>query len=165
MGCLFPERKHQHKECIERVRSSAIELVNRSGRKFGANQLRVFDTLLQDHNATSAYDLVERIARCGKRLQPVQVYRALDGLIEIGIVHRVQSRNAYVACDSLGDCHNPQFLLCSSCNRVAELASNTVASVISKTAKQANFVLQQGLVELIGLCPDCAENQNEQKPI
>ncbi len=77
MDRLFPEQKHQHKECIERVRSSAIELVKSSGRKFGANQLRVFNALLQDHNATSAYDLVERLARCGKRLQPVQVYRAL----------------------------------------------------------------------------------------
>ncbi len=160
MDRLFPEQKHQHKECIERIRSSAIELVKHSGRKFGANQLQVFDALLQDHNATSAYDLVERLAPGGKRLQPVQVYRALDGLMELGIVHRVQSRNAYIACDCLGHCHSPQFLLCSSCDRVAELASNAVTSVISKTVEQANFALQQGLVELIGLCSDCAENQS-----
>lgn len=155
MPSLFPDIKHQHHDCVESAKMRAFKLAEDTGKKFGANQVRVLEALLQDHRAASAYEIVERMAESGKRLQPVQVYRALDTLMELGLVHRVQSINAYVACTTEDACHNPQLLFCSSCKRVAELASDTISALISKTAKQSQFKLDHGLVELVGLCPDC----------
>jgi len=154
---LFPDIKHHHHNCIENAKLRAFKLVKDAGKKFGANQVRVLEALLQDHRAASAYEIVERVAESGKRLQPVQVYRALDTLMEMGLAHRVQSINAYVACTTEEACHNPQLLFCSSCKRVAELASDTISALISKTAKQSQFKLNYGLVELVGLCPDCTD--------
>lgn len=155
MASLFPDIEHHHNSCVENAKLRAFKLVKDAGKKFGANQIRVLETLLQDHRAASAYEIVDRMAESGKRLQPVQVYRALDTLIELGLVHRVQSISAYVACTTKDVCHNPQLLFCSSCKRVAELASDTISALISKTAKQSQFKLDYGLVELVGLCPDC----------
>ncbi|MBL4599705.1 MAG: transcriptional repressor [Rhizobiaceae bacterium] len=157
MASLFPDIKHQHRNCIESAISRAFRLAEDNGKKFGANQVRVLEALLQDHKAVSAYDIVDRINDTGKRLQAVQVYRALDSLMELGLVHRVQSANAYIACTIEDECRNPQLLFCSSCKRVAELASESISALISKTAKQSHFKLEQGLVELVGLCPDCVD--------
>lgn len=157
MPSLFPTTGHQHKACIESAKTRAFKLAEDAGKKFGANQVRVLEALLQNHRAASAYEIVERMAENGKRLQPVQVYRALDTLMELGLVHRVQSINAYVACTTEDECHNPQLLFCSSCKRVAELANDAISALISKTAKQSQFKLDYGLVELVGLCPECSD--------
>ncbi len=53
----------------------------------------------------SAYDVIDRLARdgdareSGKRLAPISVYRALDFLVANNFAHRIESKNAYVACD------------------------------------------------------------------
>lgn len=155
MASLFPDIKHHHHLCVENAKQRASKLANVGGKKFGANQTLVLDALLLNHQASSAYEIVECIAKTNKRLQPVQVYRALDTLINMGLVHRVQSMNAYIACTSDEEHHIPQLLFCSSCKRVAELTNNTISSLISKTVKQAQFKLDYGLVELVGLCPEC----------
>jgi len=128
-----------------------------AGKKFGANQLLVLDALLEDHKAVSAYDIVERIAEVADRLQPVQVYRALDVLLGLGLVHRLQSRNAYVACNNFDECEAPQLLYCSSCEQVAEISGGALSKLIARTAQQNHFKLEHGLVEMIGLCPECTD--------
>ncbi|MBL1421367.1 MAG: transcriptional repressor [Alphaproteobacteria bacterium] len=155
MASLFPDIKHSHHRCVKSAKLRATKLAEESGKKFGANQVLVFDALLQSHQASSAYEIVESVAKNGKRLQAVQVYRALETLIKMGIVHRIQSMNAYIACTSDEEHHNPQLLFCSSCKRVAELTSPTISELISKTAEQTQFKLEYGLVELVGLCPEC----------
>lgn len=157
MNPIFPQPKHSHKACVKRARSRADKMAGDAGKKFGANQLLVLDALLEDHKAVSAYDVVERIAAVADRLQPVQVYRALDVLLELGLVHRLQSRNAYVACSSLEKCEAPQLLFCSSCEQVAEISGGALSKLIAKTAHQNHFKLEHGLVEMIGLCPECVD--------
>lgn len=158
MPNLFPSLQHSHHRCVKSAKLRAAKLAEDTGKKFGANQVQVLDALLQNHQASSAYEIVECVAESGKRLQAVQVYRALEILIKMGLVHRIQSMNAYIACTSdEEEHHNPQLLFCSSCKRVAELTSDTISTLISKIAKQTQFKLDYGLVELVGLCPECTD--------
>lgn len=154
---IFPEPGHAHRPCVARAKSRAARLADESGKKFGANQLLVLDALLQNHKAVSAYDIVERIAKVAGRLQPVQVYRALDVLLSLGLAHRLQSKNAYVACNNQDKCEAPQLLYCSSCEQVAEISGGALPKLIARTAQQNHFKLEHGLVELIGLCPECTD--------
>ena len=153
---IFPDSKHAHKSCVARLHSHVDRIVDESGKKFGANQLLVLDALIQDHKAVSAYEIVERIAKTDGRLQPVQVYRALDGLLKLGLVHRLQSKNAYVACNNFDKCEAPQLFYCSSCEQVAEISGGALPQQIDRIAQENSFKLDHGLVELIGQCSECS---------
>ena len=155
MGQVFRSSKHSHEVCIKRAKSRATGLAESTGKKFGANQLLVLDILLQDHKAISAYEIVERIAGIADRIQPVQVYRALDVLLKLGLVHRLESKNAYVACSDHEKCETPQFLHCSSCEQVAELPGEALSKMIAEFAQQNHFKLDHCLIEMVGLCPEC----------
>ena len=85
-------------------------------------------------------------------------YRALDFLINLGLVHRLNSLNAFVACMAVGKDHTPQFLICRQCKNVGELNSNRVSERIEKDAVEAGFQVDQQLVEVIGICYECAES-------
>ena len=156
MKSIFPKAKHAHQSCVARLNSRVAGIVDESGKKLGANQLHVLKALMEDHKAVSAYEIVERIAATDIRLQPVQVYRALDGLLKLGLVHRLQSKSAYVACTSLEKCEAPQLFYCSSCERVAEISGGSLPQHIAKIAQDHDFQLEQGLVEFIGHCPECS---------
>ncbi|MCP4185379.1 MAG: transcriptional repressor [Hyphomicrobiales bacterium] len=156
MNSIFPKPKHAHKSCVARLNSRVAKIANESGKKFGANQLLVLNALIEDHKAISAYEIVERIVRTNGRLQPVQVYRALDGLLKLGLVHRLRSKNAYVACNNFDICEAPQLFYCSSCEQVAEISGGALPQHIARIAQENSFKLDHGLVELIGQCSECS---------
>ena len=59
---------------------------------------RVLEALLASHQPLGAYELIDRLAVRGARPAPITIYRALDFLREQGLVHRIESRNAFIAC-------------------------------------------------------------------
>lgn len=156
MSSIFPKPKHAHKSCVAQLKSHVAKITDESGKKFGANQILVLDALMRDHKAVSAYEIVERIAKASNRLQPVQVYRALEALLKLGLVHRLQSKNAYVACNNFDTCEAPQLFYCSSCEQVAEISGGALPAHIAAIALEHDFKLEHGLVELIGYCSECS---------
>ena len=99
------------------------------------------------------YTLLDRIGRGGFGV----VYRALDHLLDLGQVHRVESMNAYVACCDPGHRHaTAVFAICDSCETIAELPGERVLRGIANEAKRAGFATRQATVEIKGLCATCA---------
>ena len=89
---------------------------------------RVLEALHGSDKPLGAYDLVEMLGSQGRRMAPITVYRALDFLIEQGLVHRLASRNAYIASSNVsGDRTTTAFLICEGCGDVNEIASPDVA--------------------------------------
>lgn len=118
----------------------------------------VLEELLQAGRVLGAYDLIELLAkRLGKRMAPVTIYRALDFLVEAGLVHRIESRNAFLACPA-GHAHHPNavFLICDCCGRVAEAASAGIESEIAALAAKTGFFTKSRVIEMTGLCAECA---------
>jgi Fur family zinc uptake transcriptional regulator len=87
------------------------------------------------------------------------VRRALDFLIEQGLVHRLASLNAFIACARPSDEHGAQFLICKRCGRVAELADPAVRQAIDKGARRADFTVAAPMVEVVGICAPCRERE------
>ena len=91
----------------------------------------VLEALLASHKPLGAYEIIERTAPRGTRPAPITVYRALDFLMENGLVHRIESRNAFVACvrnHGAGDL--VVFLICERCGAVGEASSKAVGETI-----------------------------------
>ena len=120
------------------------------------NQQTVLDILESASEPLKAYTILFDIQKKGIK-SPLQVYRALDKLIEIGKVHKIESRNSYVACKHEG-CNaktSTSFLICENCDSVTELTANNLFSYFSKQAEKNNFNYKKHNLEIFGLCKLC----------
>ena len=118
----------------------------------------VLDKLCAAARPVGAYEMIDILAQeTGKRPAPVSVYRALDFLLEKGLVHRLASRNAFMACAHAHGRSAPvAFLICDTCGRVTEATSPEIDAGLARLAQDAGFVAPRQVVEITGRCKDCA---------
>jgi Fur family zinc uptake transcriptional regulator len=128
----------------------------RQARSLPRNQRLVLDTLRQERGARTAYELLESLRDEGFRA-PLTVYRALEGLREKGLVHRIESIKAFVACCE-ADHHDerPAFALCARCGSVVEIEDPEMMSRLEAICARSGFTLQRAMIELSGICGPCA---------
>jgi Fur family zinc uptake transcriptional regulator len=155
----FPKRGHNHKACGAHALAEAEQICRTRGARLTALRKRVLETVWQSHGPMGAYDILAHINAGGERNAPMAVYRALDFLMEQGLVHRISSLNAFVGCPHPGHQHSGQFLICNHCNDVAELESDEVSKTITKAAKARGFKPTSNIIEVMGLCPNCRDDQ------
>src|ERR1700740_1471942 len=117
---------------------------------------KVFELVIKAGQAAGASPRLEAMQDKGTRVMPPTVYRALNFLQGKGLVHRIESLNAFVACTQHEHEHEGQFLICSDCGKTEELADEAVADMLREKAGAHGFKLQQQTIELRGLCKDCA---------
>src|SRR6478736_321088 len=117
---VFPAPDHDHGRCASAAIAHAEMLCAARAQRLTPMRRHVLEALLGSHRPLGAYEIIERLARHG-RPAPITVYRALDFLRDNGLVHRIESRNAFVAC-----VHNHLsgdlvvFLICERCGAVGE---------------------------------------------
>ena len=123
----------------------------------GLTEIRrhVFGLVLKAEQPVGAYQLMEEMRAGGNRVMPPTVYRALNFLLAKGLVHRVESMNAFVACTRLEAEHQEQFLICTECGRTEELADQGVSDILRATAETRGFTLTHQTIELRGQCAQC----------
>ncbi|MEQ8666680.1 MAG: Fur family transcriptional regulator [Rhodospirillales bacterium] len=122
------------------------------------NQSLVMNALSAANGPLSAYAILDELRDQGFRAPP-QVYRALDKLVEFGLVHRLESLNAFVACQ-LPSCDGETretilFAICERCGKVEELVSSRLEKAVRSLAGEVDFSLKKSVVELRGLCAAC----------
>lgn len=149
---------HDHATCISDAVQSAIETCEAAGLQFTPVRRRVLEILLEKHRALGAYDILEHLRDEGLGSQPPVAYRALDFLVSHGFVHKIERLNSFVACSCPGTDHAPLFLICQSCQSVAEADSDELRGILSKTAQTVGFQVSATVVEVAGLCPTCQQD-------
>ena len=156
---VFPAPGHNHDRCSADALSHAEVLCRARGERLTPIRREVLATLAADHRPFGAYELIDRLAADKKRLAPITVYRALDFLVANGLVHRIESRNAYLACiNNHADSETVVFLICENCGAVGEAASSSVAETIAAAAKSAGFTPHAPVIEISGICSHCRQN-------
>jgi Fur family transcriptional regulator, zinc uptake regulator len=121
------------------------------------NQSLVLDTLSHADGPLSAYTILDRLRDEGFRA-PLQVYRALDKLTGMGLVHRLESLNAFVAC-AHPHCHGGgmiAFAICEKCGQVDEFSDEVVVERLSSWTGEHGFRPQKTTIEIRGTCARCA---------
>ncbi len=146
---------HDHGRCIDSALARAETLCATRGARLTALRRQVLGLVWNSHRPRGAYAILEDMAADGKRVAPLTVYRALDFLVEQGLVHRIESLNAYVGCPEPGDGHSGQFLVCDACGNATELNDPRVAAAIAESARDLGFHVVRQTVEVRGLCPAC----------
>jgi Fur family zinc uptake transcriptional regulator len=117
---------------------------------------RVLELVWRGHRPRGAYDILDDLGRDGRPAAPLTVYRALDFLVEHGLVHRLESLNAFIGCADPERRHPAQFLVCEDCGSTTELDDGAVAAAIEKSARAVGFAIARPVVEVSGRCARCA---------
>jgi Fur family transcriptional regulator, zinc uptake regulator len=118
---------------------------------------RVLTILAESAGPLGAYAIIDQLSRLeGKPIAPPTVYRTLDFFLDNGFVYKIESRNAYAPCEHLGHAHHGALLLCEKCGRSDEIEDVKLDRLLQEAAKRAGFAPHRQMVELVGLCRDCA---------
>ena len=126
--------------------------------KLTNNQQTVLDLLENSKEPLKAYAILYDTQKKGIKA-PLQVYRALDKLIEIGKVHKIESKNSYMACEhkNCNSSTSTSFLICETCDQVSELIQKKLPSYFAKQSEQADFKYTKHNLEIYGVCKDCTK--------
>ena len=153
---IFPTPGHDHDRCAHDAIAHAEAICEARKERLTPIRRRVLEALLASHAPLGAYELIDRLATDGARPAPITVYRALDFLRAQILVHRIESRNAFIACVHNHESGDPVvFLICEKCGAVGEAASAAVADTIKTASRAAGFTPKTPVIEISGICAHC----------
>ncbi len=149
---------HDHGACLVSALERARAAFGDKGMKLTPLRQRVFEEIAASHDALGAYDILDRMARkSGERLAPISVYRAIDALLAAGVVHRIESKNAFFACHAPHQGQERHIaLVCERCQTVMEVSGAQIFTAIEAASAACGFKLSLAVAEGAGLCPACA---------
>ncbi|MCF6178077.1 MAG: transcriptional repressor [Geopsychrobacter sp.] len=145
---------HQH--CISSALARAESLCRQQQVRLTPMRRRVLELVWQHHRPVGAYALLEQLQQQG-RAAPPTVYRALDFLQSQGLIHRLESLNAFIGCAQPHRPHQGQFLICQSCQSLAEITDDGIERAIDAGARTAGFTPSNQMVEIMGTCASCRQ--------
>src|SRR5205809_4934665 len=151
-----PAPDHDHGRCTADALDHAERVCERRAQKFTPIRRQVLEALLSSHRPLGAYEVIDTLAQSMARPAPITVYRALDFLMANGLVHRIESRNAYLACAHDHDAAAMvAFLICDRCGSVGEIPAAPVAQSLNVAARATGFAPKLSVVEITGTCAHC----------
>lgn len=155
--------KHDHTACITAAMHQAELVCQRAGVRLTQLRRQVLELIWQAHTPLGAYALMEMLEKSSdrKRVAPPTVYRALDFLIEQGLIHKVHSLNAYIGCSHPRREHNDALFICIKCGFTEEVPSNSIQQAINLSASQNRFTVKEKILEIVGHCSSCRESARD----
>lgn len=157
--------RHAHDACVDDALDAAEKLCARQSVRLTKLRRRVLELVWGGHGPMGAYDILDQLRderqRDGhKGAAPPTVYRALDFLLSNGLIHRIESLNAYIGCGAPSVGHQGQFLICGDCGSVGELDDPDITKLIAAKAEAMGFSITHQTIEATGLCPECAKSDD-----
>ena len=155
----FKTARHNHENCIESAVDRAVAVCAERGVRLTDLRREVLELIWRGHEPIGAYAVLEALRITHPSAAPPTVYRALDFLIEQGLIHRIESLNAYVGCPRPERPHVSQFLICGGCGAAAELDDPAIARAVLRRASELGFVVERQTIEVRGFCPQCGNGR------
>lgn len=128
----------------------------RDGAQLTELRRRVLGLVLEANGPITAYQLLDRLRKIHKGAVPPTVYRALEFLLKLGLIHRLERLNAFIPCAETGHRHVAQFLICRECGSVAEIEDQAAARALVHAAERKGFRARDTVVEIEGTCAACS---------
>lgn len=166
----FTGHEHDHDHCVADALAAAEIVCRQRGARLTDLRRRVLELVWESHAPIGAYELIDKLSRAretdgeGGRVAPPTVYRALEFLIEQGLVHRIESRNAFVGCAQPEHPHRGYFLICEACGVAHELGGGGLDANLRATARDLDFEIRRITIEVAGRCPGCRRPGTATRP-
>lgn len=158
--CQLFGTSHTH-ETNQRIKD-AQNLAKSKGMRFTPLRESVYRLIVNADKPVGAYDLMHALQheadKAGdntKTIAPPTIYRSLEFLVSLGLVHQLNSLNAFVPCCHPASSHVAGFLICQNCQSVEEIQSLPIDEILAFSQKTANFTVKKSTIELQGICHAC----------
>jgi Fur family zinc uptake transcriptional regulator len=135
-----------------------LEIAKKKGLRMTPLRKQILNLILQSARPLSAYALVGLYKEKGSHVTATTIYRTLDFLEAFGFVHRVVTKNSYIGCSTPGHSLGGQFLICQTCQSVAEMHDEDVRRAVNACATGQHFSPSGQIVEVWGLCQACIDS-------
>ncbi len=145
-----------HQACVDEALAAADQICREKGLRFTELRRKLFKMIWASHTPSKAYDLLDALKQDSIAAKPPTVYRTLDFLMEHGLIHKLNSLNAYVGCAHPLTHHECYFLICKHCKTITECCNHALEQAISSTVDKNKFRLKQVTLEIEGECAECA---------
>ena len=153
---------HTYKMNIEKELASAEAQSISIGERFTEPRKRVLRKLLEAGGPLKAYDIIGIIDDDNRPAKPPTIYRALEFLCRLGLVHKIESDSSYFVCSHHHHCeaetHVPLVMICKKCGKVFEDHISALEDIMSKAATLRGFNIQKMMIEAHGICAECIAN-------
>ncbi|NNC59100.1 MAG: transcriptional repressor [Erythrobacter sp.] len=151
-----PAHKH-HEHDGDALVNAAREALEAKDERWTGMRSEVFEELARHSAPVSAYDIADNLsARRGSRVAPNSVYRILDLFVRNNLANRIESANAFLVNTHPGCRHDCVFLICDDCGKADHFDDDALTGALRQAGRSAGFSDVKPVVELRGLCPDCA---------
>ncbi|ADM10790.1 hypothetical protein PB2503_00105 [Parvularcula bermudensis HTCC2503] len=128
--------------------------------KLPKNARRVLQILKDAGRPLTAYQVLDELRAFGVTAAPT-AYRSLDRLVATGLVHRLETLSAFVACDR-AECHGPAAIaVCTECRQTTEMTGDMVPGYLQGWADAEDFAIDTVAIEMLGRCADCRRNHQD----
>ncbi len=146
-NCTIGALEHAERVCL--ARGARLTPIRRA----------VLAEIWTGHEATKAYDLISRMSTVGNLIKPPTIYRALEFLLAHGLIHRIESLNAFIGCDHPETQHQAILMICDHCGTINEQSSDALNVLIATISRAQQFKTIRQSVELHGVCTHCQTHQ------
>ena len=148
-----------HDTCLTEMLQHAEAVCQTHGVKLTPLRRRVFEKVCAGHTAIKAYELIAQLSTEDHQVKPPTVYRTLDFLLEYGLIHRVDSLNAFVGCSHPLEPHGARLLICTQCGAISELDQPALEHALRDAIQSTGFKPDRTHLEIHGLCAVCQETR------
>lgn len=138
----------------------AERLCRERGVRLTPQRKLVLRLITESDRPLGAYELLERMRTNTRRPAPPTIYRALDFLLQQGLIHRIESLHAFVGCPHPEHPHTGQFLVCTGCGQVDEIGDGRLDRELEQKVRRAGFHPKRPVLELLGLCANCEKGRD-----
>jgi Fur family transcriptional regulator, zinc uptake regulator len=140
---------------IKRAVARAQSICVRRGTRLTPLRRRVLELILAADQPIGAYTLLAELQRERGKIGPPTVYRALDFLLAGGLIHKVESVSAFIACGDVEHPHESQFMICDDCGVTEEIRDDEIVASLRRLGEGRGFAVARQVIEARGLCPAC----------
>jgi len=150
------QQPHNHQLCMTGTLQSAEKICIDQGVRLTAIRRRILELVCSSHKAIGAYELLDLFHEEDAKAKPVTIYRALDFLMDVGLVHKIESLNAFIGCMQAETNHQSVILICDNCKNAYELDAAPVYQSVFEMGEKVQFTPTSLTIELHGLCSSCS---------
>ena len=129
---------------------------NMQKQELSKNQQIIFDLIKKSNEPLKAYSILSNVQKKGIKA-PLQVYRALDKLVQIGKIHKIESKNAFMACQN-SKCQVAKataFSICENCEKVSEIKNSKLFEYLKDFNDKSGMKYKKYNLEFFGVCNEC----------
>lgn len=146
---------HNHNNCMNTALEHAVRICKQKNARLTATRKQVLKFIWESHKPIGAYDLLPKLAEAGFNSAPPTVYRALDFLLEMQLIHRINSLNAFIGCSNPEEHHANCFFICKACGIAQEINSEPLNEMSRQLEQELGIQINEQVTEFAGVCPTC----------